>query len=325
MISIVIPIYDEEESIPLLAEKVSAVIPLIKDDVEVLYINDGSSDMSQHKLEEVVSRYSDVKVIQHIRNFGQTAAMMTGFKLAKGSLVVTMDADLQNDPADIPILLAKIEEGYDVVCGWRKKRQDNMFSRVFISRLANWIISKVTGVQLHDYGCTLKVFKKDILENISLIGDMHRFIPIYCYWEGARIAEIPVRHYKRQYGQSKYGLDRIFKVISDLFYLRFVLVYVTRPMHFFGKLGFYSILSGSSVAIFVLVRKFYLGGIWISPLLLIGFFLIGMGILILLFGLIAEIVTRLFLDTHLNYDPKRSARITTSQVTSLPNVLTTPS
>ena len=219
MISIVIPIYNEEANIDKLTESILTALSGIE--YEVLFINDGSTDNSEKEIQEKIKSNSHIKLINLRRNYGQTAAMQAGFDHSKGNIVIPMDGDLQNDPKDIPMLIEKINEGYDVVSGWRKIRSDKKFTRIIPSKIANMLISKISGIHLHDYGCTLKAYRKDILNDIKLYGEMHRFIPIYASWEGARVTEVAVHHHPRTAGKTKYGLSRIPRVILDLLVIRF--------------------------------------------------------------------------------------------------------
>ncbi|MFP3254704.1 MAG: glycosyltransferase family 2 protein, partial [Hydrogenobaculum sp.] len=237
-ISIVIPIYNEEESVGTLYEKIVNTMNKLPYDYEIIAVDDGSTDNTLNKLKEIASKDKRLKVISFKRNYGQTAAMFAGFQHASGDVVITMDADLQNDPADIPILIEKINEGYDVVSGWRKDRKDPFFSRTLPSKIANYIISNATGVYLHDYGCSLKAYKKDIAKNFRLYGDMHRFLPALAKGLGAKITEVPVSHHPRLYGKSKYGIGRTIRVILDIFLVKFLNEYINKPLYAFGGIGF---------------------------------------------------------------------------------------
>ena len=235
MISVVIPIFNEEENINKLSQSITKALSDI--DYEVLFINDGSTDNSENEIVKLSSTDPKIKLINLRRNYGQTAAMQAGFDQSKGTIVIPMDGDLQNDPKDIPKLIEKINEGYDVVSGWRKIRSDKKLTRILPSKIANMIISKISGIHLHDYGCTLKAYRKEILEDIKLYGEMHRFIPIYASWEGAKVTEIPVNHHPRIAGKTKYGLSRIPRVILDLLVIRFFDKSLDRPIHLFGQFG----------------------------------------------------------------------------------------
>jgi glycosyltransferase involved in cell wall biosynthesis len=253
-ISIVVPVYNEVENIPLLH---TAIMDAMEGhNYEVLYVDDGSTDGSVEALENVVeSDNNHSRLIELRRNFGQTAAMAAGIDNARGEVIVTLDADLQNDPKDIPKLLEQIDQGYDVASGWRVDRKDTFLTRTIPSRIANWIISKVTGVRLHDYGCTLKAYRREVLEGFHLYGEMHRFIPAYAGMVGAKIIEVPVRHHPRRFGQAKYGLERTAKVILDLFTVKFLISYSNKPIYLFGGAGLFLIaLSVLDLVVLVLRR-----------------------------------------------------------------------
>ena len=246
MISVIIPVFNEEKNILPLYEKLTAVLKQLQQGYEVIFIDDGSTDNTLNHLRRISKDDPSVKVISFLRNYGQTAALSAGIDFSKGTIIIPMDGDLQNDPEDIPLLLQKIEEGYDVVSGWRKDRRDHFLRRRFPSIIANKIISFLGRVPLHDYGCTLKAYKRGILKNIRLYGEMHRFIPIYAKWVGARVTEIPVHHFPRTSGFSKYGMMRIFKVILDLMVVKFLLSYSQKPIYVFGGMGFFMIFAGLS-------------------------------------------------------------------------------
>ena len=296
-LSIVIPIFNEEKNINELCSRLIKALDEVDKTYEIIFVDDGSVDGSFELLKQVAGLNEKVKIIRFVRNFGQTAAMSAGINASKGDILVSMDGDLQNDPADIKNLLAKLDEGYDVVSGWRKNRQDKL-SRKLPSRIANQIISIVSGVHLHDYGCSLKAYKREIIKEIKLYGEMHRFIPIYASWQGAKIAEIPVLHDARRFGKSKYGISRIVKVILDLITVKFMGSYVTKPIYVFGVIGLISIGVGSVIAIFVLVRALFFQGEWVSPLILIAFFVLSMGVLSILIGLLAEISVRTYFESQ---------------------------
>jgi glycosyltransferase involved in cell wall biosynthesis len=236
-ISVVVPVYNEQESVPPLCERIHQALSGLGRTYEVLLVDDGSTDATWEKMTECAQRHDHFRLIRFRRNFGQTAAMSAGFHLSRGDVVITMDADLQNDPADIPKLLAKMDEGFDVVSGWRKERQDPFLNRRLPSMLANWLISRITGVALHDYGCTLKAYRCEVVKNLQLYGEMHRFVPALASWVGGSIAEIPVNHSARKYGQSKYGISRTLRVVLDLMTVKFLLRYSTHPIQIFGKIG----------------------------------------------------------------------------------------
>lgn len=299
MISIIIPIFNEEENLPILHGKVSEAMEAIGRDWELVLINDGSSDNSASVLDELADKDEQVKVVHFRRNFGQTAAMMAGVDFAKGDIIIPMDGDLQNDPADIPKLLEKLDEGYDVVSGWRKDRKDHPVKRNFVSRVANKLISKLSGVSLHDYGCSLKAYRKDVIKNVKLYGEMHRFIPIYASWHGARITEVPVTHHPRIHGVSKYGLERVVKVIFDLLVVKFLHQYAEKPMYIFGTAGLISLLVGFVSGIWALYLKFAEGISFIqTPLPLLVVLTTITGIICILLGLQAELIVRTYYESQ---------------------------
>ena len=298
-VSIVVPIYNEEENIPALHEKVSQALSTSGLEYELILVDDGSSDRSFLLLHDLAQKDPRVKVIRFRRNFGQTAAMAAGFDAATGRVVVPMDGDLQNDPADIVRLLAKIEEGYDVVSGWRKDRQDTFINRKLPSMIANGLISRLTGVHLHDYGCTLKAYRKEVLEGINLYGEMHRFVPALASQVGARVAEIPVQHHPRLFGQSKYGISRTMRVVLDLMTVKFLLQYSTKPIQLFGKWGVYTLMSGmlSGVAT-IYMKLFEHTSMNRNPLLILTAFLLFMGIQFIVLGLLGELNARTYYEAQ---------------------------
>jgi glycosyltransferase involved in cell wall biosynthesis len=294
-LSILIPILDEEECLRPLYDELTISLDQLGNNYEIILINDGSSDRSPEVMNELAKNDPHIVAIHLRRNYGQTAALMAGIEQATGDIFIPMDADLQNSPADIPNLLAKLNEGYDVVSGWRKNREDNAITRLLPSRVANWLISKIMGVPLHDYGCTLKAYRRDVIEDVQLYGEMHRFIPIYAAWEGARVTEIQVSHRARIFGTSKYGLGRIFRVLLDLFLLYFLDRALDRPIQFFGKFGIHAMLLSFIVIIIALVLKFNLGiSLILTPLPLLAATLGIAGVLFLLLGIIAELMTRTY-------------------------------
>jgi glycosyltransferase involved in cell wall biosynthesis len=298
-ISIIIPIYNERKNLdPLMAALTQVLVPT-GEDYEILLIDDGSTDGSDVYLQQFPEKDPRIQVIQFRRNFGQTAAMAAGFDYAKGTILIPMDADLQNDPADIPEIISKLREGYDVVSCWRKNRQDPWFTRRLPSSMANWLISRISGVRLHDYGCTLKGYRREVVEHIRLYGEMHRFIPVYASWAGARVAEIPVRHHPRISGSSKYGLSRTYKVILDLVTVKMLGSYSTKPMYFFGGFGLISCSAGFFCALLTLYDK-YFGGVKAhnNPLLQLAVFLFILGVQFILMGLIAELVIRTYFESQ---------------------------
>lgn len=292
MISVVIPAYNEKDSIPILYEKLTKVL---EDDYEIIFVDDGSDDGTFEVLQKIADKDSRVKVIRFRRNYGQTAAMYAGFQHAKGEIIITMDADLQNDPEDIPALIRKLEEGYDLVSGWRKDRKDPFFSRRLPSMIANWIISKVTGVELHDYGCTLKAYRAEILKELELYGDMHRFLPALTKRHGAKITEVVVRHHPRLYGRSKYGLGRTIRVILDILLVKFLNEYINKPMYVFGSVGFLLLFTGSLVLAYLILIKLFFGeDIGRRPLLVLSVLSILAGIQLISTGIIAELLVRIY-------------------------------
>ena len=295
-VSVVIPVYNEEESLPILHDEIQASMNTLDLKWEVVYVNDGSKDTSQEVLEEIAASDPDhVLVVAFRRNFGQTPAMAAGIDHASGEIIVLMDGDLQNDPADIPMLLDKINEGYDLVSGWRKERQDKALTRVLPSKIANWIISTTTGVHLHDYGCSLKAYRREVLEGFRLYGEMHRFIPAFANMVGAKITEVPVNHRARQFGVAKYGLERTIKVILDLFTVRFLEGFGTKPIYLFGTAGVGSMSIGVLGVLFLLIRRFAVQGpVANSPIFLISVMFILIGFQMVFMGLIAELVVRTY-------------------------------
>ena len=298
-LSILIPIFNEEENIPSLYDRLLAALKKIGRPYEVIFIDDGSSDGSLEILLDISKKNSNVKIISFSRNFGQTAALSAGIDFSSGEILIPMDGDLQNDPEDILPLLEKIEEGYDAVSGWRKDRKDPFLTRRFPSIIANKMISLIGGVRLHDYGCTLKAYKRDILKNIRLYGEMHRFIPIYAQWIGARVAEIPVNHFPRRSGSSNYGLSRIFKVILDLMVVKFLLSYSQKPIYVFGGMGFFMILGAFLSGGYAIYLKIFKGVSFIlTPLPLLCVLLLMLGFLSILMGFLAEILTRTYYESQ---------------------------
>lgn len=294
-LSLVVPVYNEEENVKPLHEEIIAALRTLKKSYEIFYVDDGSSDRSFEILKQIAQADSNVRVVRFRRNFGQTAALACGAELAQGTVVFFLDADRQNDPADIPNLLNKIHEGFDVVSGWRFNRKDDALTRILPSMIANRIISYVTGVHLHDYGCTLKAYRRDILKDVRLYGEKHRFIPVYARLVGARIAEIKVNHRPRVAGETKYGLTRTFKVILDLFTAKLLTSYLTRPIHFFGGLGFILCGLGILSGLETLVVK-YLYGYYVhtNPFILLAIFLFQLGVLFIFMGLLAELIVRTY-------------------------------
>ena len=298
-ISVIIPVFNEGQNILPLYEKLRSVLKKIDGDYEVIFIDDGSSDNTLNQLRIISEKDSAIKIICFSRNFGQTAALSAGIDFSKGKIIIPMDGDLQNDPEDILPLLKKIEEGYDVASGWRKNRKDPFLTRRFLSMIANKMISLIGGVHLHDYGCTLKAYRREILKNIRLYGEMHRFIPIYARWIGARVSEIPVHHYPRRYGSSKYGISRIFKVLLDLMVVKFLLSYSQKPIYVFGGMGLLMILGAFLSGGYAIYLKLFKGVSFIlTPLPLLCVLLLMLGFLSILMGFLAEILTRTYYESQ---------------------------
>jgi glycosyltransferase involved in cell wall biosynthesis len=298
-VSIVIPIYNEVESLPLLLETIAQTLAEAQLAYEIICVDDGSSDGSTALLSQLAQERSDLVAVILRRNYGQTAAMAAGFSQASAAAIVTLDGDLQNDPADIPLLLAKLEEGYDLVSGWRKARQDAALTRLLPSKIANWLIGQVTGVRIHDYGCSLKAYRQELVQDMNLYGELHRFLPALAFIEGARITELPVRHHARRYGSSKYGLDRTFRVIMDLLTIVFIKRFLTRPMHVFGLLGLGSTLLGLAIGIYLSFLKLVWGqSIGDRPLLILMVILILAGVQLFSVGLLAELLIRTYHESQ---------------------------
>jgi glycosyltransferase involved in cell wall biosynthesis len=298
-LSVFLPVYNEEDNLGPLHEKLTNAMATLGRTYEVIYVDDGSTDRSYEVLKSIAEADPRAKVVRFRRNYGQTAAMAAGIQAASGEILIPMDADMQNDPADIARLLEKLDEGYDVISGWRKDRQDNAVTRNLPSWVANWLISTISGVHLHDYGCSLKAYRRDVLQDVKLYGEMHRFIPIYASWAGARVAEIPVTHHPRIHGQSKYGLNRIFKVVLDLITVKFLSSYATKPIYVFGGAGFLSIflsmLAGSWAVYLKLIG--YADFIQ-TPLPLLTVTLFMLGVQIILMGLLAEMIMRTYHESQ---------------------------
>jgi glycosyltransferase involved in cell wall biosynthesis len=292
-LSVVVPIFNEEANIPQLYARLSAALQRLALPYEILAVDDGSRDGSFAQLRTIAAGDACVRVVRFRRNFGQTAAFCAGFERARGEVVVTIDADLQNDPDDIGALLAKLNEGYDVVSGWRARRQDPFLNRRLPSVIANRLISLVTGVRLHDYGCSLKAYRREILQDIQLYGELHRFIPAIASWQGVQVAELPVRHAPRRFGKSKYGLSRTIRVMLDLLTVRFLLSYATRPMQIFGLFGIITMTLGSAIMLYLVSLKLLFNEALANrPLLLLGVLLIILGVQFIGIGLIGELIVR---------------------------------
>jgi Glycosyl transferase family 2 len=297
-LSVIIPVYNEEENVPLLHERVHQVLEKQDFSYEVIYVDDGSKDSTYARLSEIALSDEHIRVLRFRRNFGQTAAMAAGVEQSTGEILVFMDGDLQNDPTDIPRLLAKIEEGYDVVSGWRKDRQDARISRKLPSKIANKLIARLTGVKLNDYGCTLKAYRYEVFQHIRLYGEMHRFIPAYAALAGASITEIPVTHHARQFGVSKYGISRVFRVILDLTTVKFLGSFATRPSHAFGMVGLSSLSLAGAASVVATSRQVIAprtshGGLWSIAVLFSGF-----GVLSIMMGLMAEMLMRTYYEAQ---------------------------
>jgi len=298
-ISVVIPVYHEKDNIGKLNDLLLGVLKTLDRPFEIIYVDDGSRDETFSLLKGFCSQSPCVKAIRLRRNFGQTAAMSAGFDFARGEIIVAMDGDLQNDPADIPALLAKLEEGYDVVNGWRKDRKDKLLSRRIPSMIANAVIGMTTGVRLHDYGCSLKAYRAEVIKNIPLYGELHRFIPALASIYGARITEIPVRHHPRISGASKYTLSRTFRVIMDLFTVTFLKFFADRPLHIFGWSGLLLFIMGFFIDGYLAVQKIFFGASLANrPLLLMGTLLILAGLQIFSIGILAEIQIRTYYEAQ---------------------------
>jgi len=299
MISVIIPVFNEGQNIRPLYIKITSALKRINRNYEVIFIDDGSSDDTLSQLKLICKEDAQIKVVSLARNFGQTAALSAGIDLSKGEIIIPIDGDLQNDPEDILSLLQKIEEGYDVVSGWRKHRKDPFWTRRFPSIIANKIISFVGGVHLHDYGCSLKAYKRSFLKKIRLYGEMHRFIPIYAKWGGARVTEIEVRHYPRKSGHSKYGMMRIFKVILDLMVVKFLLSYSQKPIYVFGGVGLLMIFGAFLSGTYAIYLKLFRGVYFIlTPLPLLCALMLMLGFMAILMGFMAEILTRTYYESQ---------------------------
>lgn len=297
-LSIVVPLFNEEESLPLLVEKLLLALRPLGRSFELVLVDDGSSDRTADVLRQQAAGAPELVAVLLRRNYGQTAAMAAGFDASRGRLIVTLDGDLQNDPADIPMLLERLEEGYDLVSGWRHQRQDHAVSRLLPSKIANALIARVTGVRLHDYGCSLKAYRRELVEDMNLYGELHRFLPALAFIEGARIAEVKVNHNARQFGQSKYGIDRTFRVLMDLFTVWFMKRFLTRPMYVFGFGGLSAMGIGALLSAYLLAVK--LGGAEIGnrPLLLVAVLALITGVQLFCFGLLSEVQMRTYHESQ---------------------------
>ena len=298
-LSIVVPMYNEEANITYLYQQLTAVVEPLGRSYEIICVDDGSTDRSFELLAELAERDPRVKVIRFRRNFGQTAGFSAGFDYAQGEIVITIDADLQNDPAGIPLLLDKIEEGYDLVSGWRANRQDPFLSRRLPSLIANWLITRTTGVEVHDRGCSLRAHRREVVKQMHLYGELHRFIPDIASWIGVTMAEVPVNHRPRRFGKSKYGLSRTFRVLLDLITVRFLLSYSTRPIHIFGSLGLMAFLLGVGLGVYLTVLKLATGqNIGGRPLLMLAVLLMMVGVQMVAMGLLGELIVRTYHESQ---------------------------
>jgi glycosyltransferase involved in cell wall biosynthesis len=298
-ISIVVPVYNEQDNVEAVYSAISSSLRAMGCSYEIVMVDDGSSDGSYRELARLASGDAALKVIRFRRNFGQTAAMSAGFDYAKGDIIIPMDGDLQNDPEDIPRLIEKIHEGYDVVSGWRRDRKDTFVTRKIPSLLANALISRLTGVHLHDYGCTLKAYRREVLDGINLYGEMHRFVPALASQFGAKVAELPVNHFPRLHGVSKYGISRTMRVILDLMTVKFLMAYSTKPIQLFGKWGIYTMLAGVGTGTMTLYMKFFEHlSMNRNPLLIVTAFLLFMGVQFIVLGLLGELNARTYFESQ---------------------------
>ena len=298
-VSVVVPVHNEVESLPHLLSAISSTLIESNLSYEIICVDDGSTDGSVQLLIDKAQTRTDLKSIVLRRNYGQTAAMAAGFYHARGRAIVTLDADLQNDPVDIPMLLAKLDEGYDLVNGWRKNRQDAAVTRLLPSKIANWLIRRITSVNVHDYGCSLKAYRSELVADMNLYGELHRFLPALAYIEGARITEMPVRHHARRFGSSKYGLGRTFRVVMDLFTIAFMKKFLNRPMHVFGLWGLIFMISGGVMSTYLTWAKLVLGqDIGDRPLLILAVLLLVTGVQLFCFGLLAELLMRTYHESQ---------------------------
>ena len=298
LISIVVPVYNESDSIRLLINEIINVMKIHQLLFELIIVNDGSVDRTSNVLENLSLEIKQLTVINLRKNYGQTAALAAGFDHSNGDIIVTLDGDLQNDPNDIPKLITNINEGYDLICGWRFQRKDKLLNRRIPSQIANRLIGNVTGIHLHDYGCSLKAFKHEIIKDIKLYGELHRFLPVLANIEGAKIKEIKVNHRSRKYGQSKYGIDRTFRVLMDLLTVWFMNKFLTRPMYVFGFIGIISIISSFIMSSYLIVLKFLGESIGNRPLLIFALILGIAGVQLFSFGLLGELLMRTYHESQ---------------------------
>ena len=298
-ISIVVPVYNEQDNVEAVYSAIKSALQSMGCSYEIVMIDDGSSDGSYRVLTRLALEDAVLKVIRFRRNFGQTAAMSAGFDYAKGDIIIPMDGDLQNDPADIPRLVAKIHEGHDVVSGWRRDRKDTFVTRKIPSLLANALISRLTGVHLHDYGCTLKAYRREVLDGINLYGEMHRFVPALASQFGAKVTELPVNHFPRLHGVSKYGISRTLRVVLDLMTVKFLMTYSTKPIQLFGKWGIYTMLAGVGTGTMTLYMKIFEHlSMNRNPLLILTAFLMFMGVQFIVLGLLGELNARTYFESQ---------------------------
>jgi glycosyltransferase involved in cell wall biosynthesis len=294
-LSVVIPVYNERENISYLYENLNKILPTLGKKYEVLLIDDGSIDGTFNELLKIHEQNNNYKIIKFRKNFGQTPAMSAGFDYANGEIIITLDADLQNDPQDIPQLIEKMNEGYDIVSGWRINRQDKAVSRKLPSKIANWLISGLTGVRIHDYGCTLKAYSRDVVKNIELYGEMHRYIPAVASWMGISVAEVPVHHHSRKFGKSKYGISRTIRVILDIIILKYLLTYSQKPIQIFGLIGLFTGLVGGIITLYLIImRLFFSEALSSRPLFTLSIFMIFIGVQLITMGILGELLMRTY-------------------------------
>lgn len=292
--SVILPVYNERDNLPRLYKKLDPVLKGLKEDYELIFVDDGSTDGSGKILKKIAAKDDRVKVIILSTNYGQTPALVAGFDNAEGDVFITLDADLQNDPRDIPRLIDKLEKGYDVVSGWRYEREDTIGKKIS-SRISNWIAGKLTGLNLHDYGCTLKAYRREAIESVELYAELHRYIPALIHSHGFRVTELKVRHHPRKRGETKYGMKRLWKGPLDLINLSFWNIFSTRPMHFFGGLGVASFFSGFFINAYLTILKLFYGeSLSNRPLLLLGILLMVLGVQLLMFGFIGDMIIRIY-------------------------------
>ncbi len=311
--SIVVPLYNEEKNVVPLYVRLTQVMTELEAPYEIIFVDDGSKDQTPQALAQVYESDSRVRIVTLRRKFGQTAALKAGFDTARGGIIISMDGDLQHDPEEIPAFIAKLQEGYDLVSGWRTQRQDTWLTRRLPSRIANWIMAKLSGVPLHDFGTTFKAYRREIIQGIQLYGELHRFIPVLATWSGARIAEIPIKNPPRRYGKSNYGLSRVFRVFLDLLTTKFLLDYSTRPLHFFGFFGLLAAGAGTLMGSFLVLKKLlFHQGILLEngPLLFVATIFILGGVQLVSLGLASEILSRTY------YESQRKPIYATKQIKS---------